>query len=422
MNNLYGGAMSESLPVGGFIWLTEEEKESFKSLELIKSKVSENLDLGYFVEVDIHYPKKSHDEHSDLPFLPIHETPDDSKCRIKKLLCTVKDKVKYILHHDNLIQCLSHGLVLQKVHRVLQFDQKPFLQPYIQLNTIKRAQATDNFQRNLFKLLVNSIYGKSLQNQRRHRDVKLVTKWEGRYGARNYIASHLFKSVSIFEENFVSIELSKSSIMLNKPLYIGASILDISKRMMYSFHYSYMKPKYKDNLKLLYTDTDSFIYNIKCNNFYADMKTDSHLYDTSGYDLNNPYGIELLNAKQLNKFKDENNGKVMSEFVALCSKMYATKISGGGGVKKAKGVKTSVVQDRIVFEDYKNCLYRNKSLVFEQNAFSLKKQQMYTVRQKKVALSNKDDKRYLIPGSVDTLPLGHYMIDLYKESEKEMNS
>lgn len=421
MNNLYGGAMSEPLPYGGFVWLTDEEIETCNTLELIKIMVNNRLDLGYFFEVDIHYPKFTHDNHRDLPFLPIHECPDDSKSKNKKLLLTVKDKVKYTLHHNNLIQCLSYGLVLTKVHRVLQFDQKPFLKSYIDLNTLKRTQATNEFDRNLYKLLNNSVYGKTLQNQRKHREVKLVTKWTGRYGAKNYIASHLFKSVNIFNDNFVAIEMNKSSITLNKPLYVGCAILEISKHMMYNFHYGEMKCRYGENIKVLYTDTDSLIYSIKCNNFYADMIRDSHLYDTSNYASNNQFGIEKLNSKCLHKMKDENGGRVMSHFVGLCSKMYATKISGGGGMKKAKGVSSSIIEDRITFDDYKNCLFKNKTLSFDQNLFSLKHHQMYTVKQNKIALRNQDDKRYLIPGTMDTLPLGHYMIEVYKEMENEMN-
>lgn len=419
MNNLYGGAMSESLPIGGFVWLTEEEIESCNTLELIKNMVDNRLDLGYFFEVDIHYPESTHDSHRDLPFLPIHQCPDDSKSKIKKLLCTVTDKVKYTLHHKNLIQCLSNGLVLQKVHRVLQFDQKPFLKSYIDLNTLKRSQATNDFERNLYKLLNNSVYGKCLQNQRKHRDVKLVTKWDGRYGAKNYIASHLFKSVNIFNEHFVAIELNKSSLMLNKPLFVGAAILEISKYMMYNFHYSEMKPRYGDNIKLIYHDTDSYIYSIFTNNFYADMVRDADLYDTSNYSPDNQFGISQLHGKQLHKMKDENGGKVMTEFVGLCSKMYATKVNSNLnlGMKKAKGVKTSIIQDRITFDDYKNCLFNNKTLSFDQNLFSLQHHQMYTVRQNKIALRNQDDKRYLIPDTHETLPLGHYLIEIYKELE-----
>lgn len=420
MNNLYGGAMSEPLPYGGFVWLTDEEIKACNTLELIKIMVHNRPDLGYLFEVDIECTHYAHDNHKDMPFLPIHEIPDGSKTKNKKLLLTLKDKKNYILHHNNLIQCLSHGLVLTKVHRVLQFDQKPFLKSYIDLNTLKRTQATNDFDRNLYKLLNNSVYGKTLQNQRKHRDVKLVTRWEGRYGAKKYIANHLFKSVNIFNENFVAIELNKSSITLNKPLFVGCAILEISKHMMFNFHYGEMKPRYGDNIKILYTDTDSLIYSIKCNNFYADMIRDSHLYDTSNYDLNNRFGIQQLHGKQLHKMKDENGGRVMSHFIGLSSKMYATKISNGRGIRRAKGVASSIVQDRITFDDYKNCLFNNKTLSFDQNLFKLKHHEMYTVRQNKIALRNHDDKRYLIPGTMDTVPHGHYMVEVYKELENEM--
>ena len=165
-NNLYGLAMSKKLPVNGFRWLDSDEINE----EFIKN-YNENNKKGYILEVDVKYPKKLHDLHSDLPFLP--ERMEINKC--KQLVCNLYDKKKYVVLIKSLKQALNHGLKLNKIHRVIEFNQKACLKPYIDMDTELRKLAKNDFEKDLFKLMNNSVFGKTMENIRNHRNIKLVT-------------------------------------------------------------------------------------------------------------------------------------------------------------------------------------------------------------------------------------------------------
>ena len=165
-NNLYGWAVSKTLPVNGFKWLNSNEINE----EFIKN-YNENDKKGYILEVHVKYPKKLHDLHSDLPCLP--ERMEINKC--KKLVCNLYDKKKYVEHINSLKKALNHGLKLKKIHRVIEFNQKAWLKPYIDMNTELRKLARNDFKKDLFKSMNNSVFGKTMKNVRKHRDIKLVT-------------------------------------------------------------------------------------------------------------------------------------------------------------------------------------------------------------------------------------------------------
>ncbi|XP_072390519.1 uncharacterized protein [Diabrotica undecimpunctata] len=295
VNNLYGWAMSEALPIGGFKWIEDVTKFGVGNLpegHIDIMSIQDDAKEGYFFQVDLEYPRELHDKHKDFPFAAEHRIPPGSK--LPKLIPTLYHKTKYIMHYRNLKQALANGLILTKIHKVLKFNQSAWLRPYIELNTNLRAAATNSFEKNLFKLMNNAVFGKTMENQRRHRIVKLCKKWHGRYGAKNLIASSRFHSRTIFSENLVAIELKKSEVCFNKPLYIGAAILDISKLCMYDFHYNFMLPTMGEkNCSLLYMDTDSFIYELQCSDAYREvLKAHPSKFDTSDYAENNPYEIE----------------------------------------------------------------------------------------------------------------------------------
>ena len=182
------------------------------------------------------------------------------------------------------------------------------------------------------------------------------------------------------------------------------------KTLVYDFYYLYMKKRVGEKCKLLYTDTDSLIYEIQDLNMYKIMSEDIQRFDTSDYDIDNQYGIPLVNKKVLGLMKDECNGKIMEEFVGLRSKMYSILIEGGSTIKKAKGVKSGVVKKNITFDDYYQCLFNRKKLECEQSNIRSRLHIVHTEKQNKIALSPHDDKRYILPGSTDTLPWGHYEI------------
>ena len=173
--NLYGWAMSKKLPVNGFKW-TDSDKTAERSVKHVINEVfiknyNENDKKGYILEVDAKYPKELHDLHSGLPFLP--ERMEINKC--KQLVCNLYDKKKYVVHINSLKQALNHGLKLEKIHRVIDFNQKAWLKPYIDMNTELRKLAKNNFEKDFFKLINNSVFGKTMENIRKYRDIKLVT-------------------------------------------------------------------------------------------------------------------------------------------------------------------------------------------------------------------------------------------------------
>lgn len=250
-----------------------------------------------------------------------------------------------------------------------------------------------------------------MENLRSRVDIKLKSKWEGRQGARMLIAKPNFKRYTIFDESLVAIELAKTSVLMNKPIAIGLAILDISKIVMYDFHYNFMKPKYGENVTLCYTDTDSFIYHIKADCFYSDMMQNIDKYDTSDYPLDNIYNLPRANKKVPGLFKDELKGEPMTKLVGLRSKMYCVQSNHDvDKMKKAKGVKKYVLENQITFKNYYDCLMNNTSISKTQNTFRSKLHNMYTIRQNKVALSPFDDKRYILPNNINTMAWGHYRI------------
>jgi len=396
-NNLYGWAMSQYLPIDEFEWVDS-------NIDI--TMIDDDSDVGYILEVDIDYPENLHLLHKDLPFCP--ETCCPPKAKLSKLLTTFYPKKNYVIHYRNLKQALRNGLVLTKIHRCLKFKQLPWMKPYIDKNTLLRANSKNEFEKNLFKLMNNACFGKTMENIRKHRNVKLASKWLGRYGAKNLLCSPLFKQRTILDENLIVVELSKKKLLFNKPIYVGQAILDISKVNMYDFHYDYMLNHFND-LDLNYIDTDGLIYEIRGCDPYEIIKRDCNEYfDTSNYPLNNVYHIPLVNNKRLGFMKDENSGKIMIEYVGLKSKMYSFLIDGEEDkcVKKIKGIKKAVVQKYLFFADYLDCLEKGIEKIVSQNNIISKAHHIFSVNQTKVALRNDDDKRIILPDGIHTLPWG----------------
>ena len=257
-NNLYGWAMSKKLPVNGFKWTDNNETAEPSAKHVINEEYiknyNENDKKGYILEVDIKYPKKLHDLHSDLPFLP--ERMEINKC--KKLVCNLYNKKKYVVHNVlnlySIKTSIKSCIKVKKIHRIIQFNQKAWLKPYIDMNTELRKLARNDFEKDLFKLMNNSVFGKTMENIRKHRDIKLVTTDKKR---SKLVSEPNYHTINLISEDLSIIEMKKTKVKMNKPIYLGLSILEISKILMYEFWYDYMKPKYNDNVKLCYMDTDS---------------------------------------------------------------------------------------------------------------------------------------------------------------------
>ena len=411
-NNLYGWAMSQPLPMTEFQWVEEPEKIDFMN-------IAEDAEKGYILEVDLHYPHEIHDEHNDYPMapepltIPIQELSDHSKKLRKdlnmtskpteKLTPNLKDKKNYVLHYRNLQQYVRHGLKVTKIHRVLQFQQSAWLKNYIALNTTKRKAAKNPFEKDFFKLMNNAIFGKTMENVRKRKTVELVSNDRR---MKRVVAKPTFHRFKIFNEDLVGVHLLKCKLDCNKPIQVGLSILDLSKTLMYEFHYDYMKKKYSQ-CRLLFTDTDSLCYDIQTKDIYEDMKEDADLFDTSDYPKEH-FLYSDVNKKVVGKMKDECAGVPIEEFVGLRSKMYSL-LYGGKEKRTAKGI-TRTCQRKMKHQHYKDCLFNRKQTVVEGRMILSESHELYTVKKTKIALSPYDDKRYVMEDGHTTLAHGHYKI------------
>ena len=205
-----------------------------------------------------------------------------------------------------------------------------------------------------------------------------------------------FKSGTLLGPDLMGCEMGKVKVVMNKPVYLGQAILDLSKLRMYEFHYDYMLPKYKERLKLCYMDMDSFVYDIETEDFYKDIAGDVETrFDTSGY-CNRPLPIGK-NKKVIGLMKDELGGEIMKEFFALRPKMYSYRV-GSSEPKKCKGIKKCVVKKTITFNDYKKCLSKGRNIHRSQLLFRSNKHEVKTLEVNKLALNSQDDKRISVDG------------------------
>ena len=334
---------------------------------------NDNSDNGYLLEVELHYPKSLHHMHRDLPLL----CERGKLSKSTKLITTLEDKEKYVLHISALKQVLNHGLKLKKVHRIIEFRQEAWLKHDIDMNTKLRMNAKNEFEKDFFKLMNNSVSGKTMENVRNHRDIKLVVTNERR---KKLVSEADYHTCKHFSEDLMAIEMKKTKVYMNKPVYIGQAILDISKILMYESLHDYIKPKYIDKAQLCYMDTGSFILHIQTEDFYKDIAKDvKKWFDTSAYDKNDKTPLPIgINKKVIGMFKDELNGKAMTEFCALRAKTYAFRYDENKLKKKAKGTKKSIIKHKLIFDHYKDALFKNITKIASQITFKSDCNNVYT--------------------------------------------
>ena len=388
-NNLYGWGMCKPLPVSCFEWMNDEELENWREIPNI-------------LEVDLEYPKELHEEHNDYPLAPERLIIDGTE----KLIPNLRDKEKYVVHHEILKLYLQLGLKIKKIHRGIKFQEKSWLKPYIEMNTELRKKGKNDFEKDFFKLMNNSVFGKTMENIRNRVDIRLIND---RKLAEKFAAKPNFKHLTIFNESLVSIHMKRTQLHFNKPIYCGMASLDLSKLLMYDFHYNYMKKKFK-RMKLLFTDTDSLCYELETDDFFKDISADvEKKFDTSNFEKDHKSGIFYAkNKKVIGMMKDEAGGKIIEEFVGLRAKLYSYKMHSGGSTRKCKGIKKAVIKNEITHEDYKNCLFGRKSAFRKMNVIRSHSHNIYTEKINKVALSGDDDKRIILEDGIHTLALGHF--------------
>ena len=292
------------------------------------------------------------------------------------------------------------------------------------MNTELKKLAKSDFEKDLFKLMNNSVFGKTMENIRKHRDIKLVTTDKKR---SKLVSEPNYHTINLISEDLSIIEMKKSKVKMNKPIYLGLSILEISKILMYEFWYGYIKPKYNDNVRLCYMDTDSFVMHIKTNDFYKDIASDvENRFDTSNHEANTsettagPSSLERSplarrplptgkNKKVIGLIKGELGGKIITEFATLRPKTYSFLTDDGKEDKKAKGTKKCIIRKMIKFNDYKKCLLNAKIILKSQQRFISNRHGVYTENVNKIALSYNDDKRIVLSNKITSYPYGYVL-------------
>ena len=447
-NNLYGGSMVEKLPVSDFIWcsLTKQQVRDYNP----------ESDTGYFIECDLSIPNELHDKFNCFPVaaepLTITESvaspkslkirskryqrrilndpeeseessakigvkrklpslePEPKKVKLEqafsctKLAPNLLPKSKYICHIRCLQFYLEEGVHIDAIYRVLSFKQEAWLKPYIDYNTKKRQEATTEFKKTFHKLLNNAVFGKTMESVRRRVNIVLINKAR----QQKYQSSKPgFKRFTIFDRDLVGVELIKPVVKLDKPVYVGATVLELSKLTMMNFWYRVFQPKFP-GATLCFTDTDSLLVDIPTDDLYRDLADLKNHLDLSNYPKTHPL-YDPSNKAVLNKFKDECSGSVIKDFVGLRSKCYSILIQDEECSHKntAAGVKKPIKKS-IHHDSYLLTLDTESDYFITQKLLRSYKHTIFSVDQTKVGLTAYDDKRFLLNDGINTRAYGHY--------------
>ena len=315
---------------------------------------------------------------------------------VNKLVPNLGNKTNYVVHYRNLRLYKLLGMRVTKIHRVLKFKQSDWLGKFVHFNTEKRMHAANEFEKDFFKLMVNCVYGKTMEDLRKRVNVKLVNN------RRDYVkcvSRPTFVSQKILSRNLVAIHKVKPVLLLNKPIYLGFCVLELSKLLMYDFHDNCFKMNY--DAKLLFTDTDSLVYEIRGADVYEKIYADRDLFDLSNYSKKSKFNVGC-NKKVIGKMKDEMVGRMVSEFVGLKSKMYSLITVDDEEETRAKGVNR-----KLRYSDFFDALFDKKIVRHIMKRIQAKHHRLGTYDVCKVSLSCFDDKRYVLGDGIDTLAYFH---------------
>ena len=390
--------MLHPLPVGEFEWMTESELKRWEQIPCI-------------LEVDVDVPVELHDKFNDFPPLP-EKIKVGGSCQ--KLIPNLWNKRGIIVHYKLLKQALELGCRLVRVRKGVKFREEPWLKSFIEMNSRLRQAAVNKFEKDFFKLMNNSVFGKTMENVRKRRNIQLVYDFRK---FRKLVAKPNYDHATIVTENMVAVHMKKTRIEFRKPIFVGQAILDISKTCMFEFHYGYVKEKWGEKAKLCFTDTDSLLYRIETEDLFKDISGDIKArFDTSDFAKDHEKVLDgtivVTNKKVPGLMKDESAGRQIKEFVGLKAKCYTIKMDeekGGGNIKKCKGVKKSTVK-KMQHEDWVRCLESGKIQMRGMICIRSSLHNLWTVAVNKIALSSNDDKRFVRANGIDTLAWGHEKI------------
>ena len=400
-NNLYGHSMSEPLPY-------DEIKfdNDFKLEDILNTP--DDSHIGYFIELDLTYPNNIKEKTRNFPFAPMNKkiNPDnfndymkeikpDNYTSTKKLICDWSDKKNYLVHYRMLKFYIRHGIIIDKVHNIISFRQSRWLEKYINFNTQKRNMAKNDFEKDFYKLLNNAFYGKTMENVRNRLKIKFIKKDDYREIIKQQ-SKLTFNGIHKSYENYDSYTFKQNEVLMDKPIYLGFSVLELSKLLMYETYYDILQPYFgQEKIQLHYMDCDSFVLSIETENIINDLKNLENLFDFSNLDKNHEL-FSNKNKKVVGKFKIETPKNIwVDEFVALRSKCYAFKCNNDSK-NKLKGISKSYSKN-IKFDEYYNCLF-GKEYQRECDNYILRSinHDMILQKVKKSTLSIFDDKRCYI--------------------------
>ena len=415
MNNLYGYAMKQALPTGGFQWVSQRQTESnpdylTRIVELLRQIVEQRPHSGLILDVDLEYPVHLHDLHNQFPLAPEVFTAPGAKS--SKLISHLGPRTHYKVDGQTLYFYLQQGMQLTKVHNAMKYQQRAWLEPYIDINTEARQNAKNEFEKNFYKLMNNSFYGQTLMDLTKYTNFAFCTN-EKQFMA-HMRQPQMVKQQVIFRncdwcadefdwsecDCIIGLEKFKINIVLSRPRYIGFKVLELAKLQMYKFWYEVLIPSFgKDSLKLLATDTDSFIIQVRCRDLV--QKWIEIQNQTDCMDLSNQSNLNIKeNAKVPGKMKRELGSGIMTVFAGIRSKCYSYQWFEPHGQeiqteKTAKGVPRKNKRD-LTFSDYKDLIFKRKPEIrITTTRLQPTKQQMFVKRSyDRVAMAMQDDKRF----------------------------
>jgi hypothetical protein len=496
-NQLYAWAMTQYLPYDNFYWVKQEEITKM-TIEQWKENIinmAEDSNQGCIFEVDLDYPIELHDLHKDYPLAPenrevgleelspmmlyLKEKNQLHYTKTAKLCGTLNHKKNYKVHYRTLKLYLELGMELKKIHKILGFNQKPWMKTFVLKNVDFRQKANSDFLKDLYKLLNNAVFGKTMENVRKRCNYELLNERKDTITFQRRVMHPRYKESVLIAHNtqLLGVMSYKPSVLFNKPILTGFSVLDLSKTLMFNFYYNGMKKAYGQNVNLCMTDTDSLVMEIKTMDLYKDLINKPELnsfIDFSNYknfinldklsiiptnhfniykDFYSQYqgeaivlkdnlvilpkerssfiyandppnalleGFKKENNKVQGKFKDENGGIPLLEFCGLKPKCYAMLDVLEHETKKAKGVPKLALKKFHKMEHFKSCIELEQMKVHDIDFFKLasQKHSMFFVKSSKLSLSGFDTKRWVMDDNVCSLPFGHKDIQLLREQSQ----
>ncbi|XP_021958954.1 uncharacterized protein LOC110854831 [Folsomia candida] len=435
INNLYGSAMCSALPEKDYKWLTEYELSRVRANpNAFVNSLQDDAETGYFFEVNLEIPPEIHNKLNDYPPAPTkrcvnkdevaphqHQQIQDlqvpeSMFKNAKLVADLLPKQHYVTHYRNLKMYIKLGLVITQVHRAVKFTQRAWMKPFILFNTEMRKKAITDFEKDFFKLLNNSSFGKTIEQKRKRTSITVVTTERQ---LKKIVNKPTYQRIITINDK-VHLGVKKvTQVLLDKPVAVGISILEISKCFMYEFHYDYTKEKYGDKARVLYGDTDSLVYHVETQDLYQDMVENKERFDLSDYAGMHSHLNNQENKKRLGKMKDEMPKSVIFRFAASKPKMYgaqALSIEDGKMTiytkKVAKGIKKAAIANQITFDQYWKVLDENIQTSVVIKSILSRKHVLRTSATIKKGLNGFDTKRCVID-HLTTLAHGHKDIPLY---------